>query len=248
MAMFWRLWWAASATLAFAMLIFVGLTLLQFQNIQRTLLAERVAVLAVNTAEPFNAAAGIGIPLLSVRNAGALLERARQTDDAITSIHILDPQGRMLHQVGNEEAGADLPALPAGWQTGPVNLFGGNRFISFNPIAFSDGKAQAAMVISLDASPSVNRTWAMGAELATAAAAFLGVGATLIGIALRRAFAREIADFEGIERDVELFERDTWRGVVMEPGEGGELRRALNNAYASYRVASKNASTMGHRF
>jgi len=245
-AMFWRLWWAASGTLAFAMLIFVGLALLQFQNIQRTLLAERVAVLAVNTAEPLNSAASIGIPLSSVRNSKALLERARQTDDTITSIHILDPQGNILHQVGNDDAVTDLPTLPVGWQTGPVNLFDGSHFLSFNPIAVSNGMAQAAMVISLDASASVNRTWAMGAELATAAVAFLCVGALLIGFALRLAFAPEIGAFEAIERDVELFERDTWQGDPTEPQAGGELRRALNDAYASYRAASKSATTTDH--
>lgn len=243
--MFWRLWWAASATLAFAMLIFVGLTLLQFQNIQRTLLAERVTVLAVNTAEPFNSASGIGLPLSSVRNAEALLERARQTDDAITSIHILDPNGRILHQVGTGDAGAEPLPLPADWQAGQVNLFDGSRLVSFSPIARSDGDAQAAMVISLDASASVNRTWAMGAELATAAIAFLGVGALLIGLALRLAFAPEIAAFEAIERDVERFERDTWLGEATEPMDGGELRRALGDAYASYRSASKNVPSTG---
>lgn len=246
MAMFWRLWWAASATLAFAMLIFVSLSLLQFQNIQRTLLAERVAVLAMNTAEPFNSAAGIGLPLSSVRNAQALLERARQTDDAITSIHVLDPDGRILHQVGNEDVGAGLLLLPADWQAGQVNLFERSRFLSFSPIAMSGGNAQATLVISLDASASVNRTWAMGAELATAAVAFLGVGVLLIGIALRLAFAPEIAAFEAIERDVEEFERDTWRGEATEPMESGDLRRTLNDAYASYRSALKNASTKGN--
>jgi hypothetical protein len=110
----------------------------------------------------------------------------------------------------------------------------------------SGGNAQATLVISLDASASVNRTWAMGAELATAAVAFLGVGVLLIGIALRLAFAPEIAAFEAIERDVEEFERDTWRGEATEPMESGDLRRTLNDAYASYRSALKNASTKGN--
>lgn len=227
------------------MLIFVGLTLVQFQNIQRALLAERVAVLAVNTAEPFNSASSIGLPLSSVRNAKALLERARQTDDGITSIHILDSSGRILHQVGNEDEGVGLLPLPSGWQAGPVNQFDGSQFHSFSPIALSDGDAQAAMVITLDASASVNRIWAMGAELATAAIAFLGVGAALIGIALRLAFASEIATFNTIERDVEEFERDTWLGEAPKPREDGELRRTLGDAYASYRSALNNAPSPG---
>jgi len=246
MAVFWRLWAIASVTLAIAILIFVWLTLLQFRNVQRTLLTERVAVLAENTAKPFESAMSIGMPLSSVRNAEALLERARQTDDAITAILLVDPKHQILRQVGDDTSALASLAQSADWSRGAVNLFDGGRFVSFNPIAGSGGGSPGAIVVALDASASINRTWAMGAELATAAAAFLGVGILAIGLALRRAFASEIAAYDAVEHDVELFERDSWRGEASDQEAGGEFNRVLNDAYASYRAAVSRAPAPGY--
>lgn len=239
MAVFWRIWATASATLAITVLILVALTMLQFRNVQRTLLAERVAVLAQNTAEPFVSAMTIGMPLSSVRNSKALLERARQTDDAITSIHLLAPGGRVLSQAGEEEAEVAGFAARADWSAGAVDRFEGGRFVSITPIGGAAGGPQGAIVVSLDASDSVNRAWAMGAELAAAGVGFLAVGSLAIGLALRRAFASEIAAFNAVEQDVERFERDVWRGETPGSGSGGggELHRVLTGAHASYRAA-----------
>jgi hypothetical protein len=77
--------------------LFVGLATLQFDSINSGLVGERLLVLAGRTAAPFRAAAKIGLPLSTVRNADALLERARQTDDAILAIHVFDETGRIVH-------------------------------------------------------------------------------------------------------------------------------------------------------
>ncbi|MDF2235732.1 hypothetical protein P2H44_24515 [Albimonas sp. CAU 1670] len=238
MAVFWRIWATASASLAITLLILVGLTLLQYRNVQRTLLSERVAVLAQNTAEPFVSAMAIGMPLASVRNAKALLERARQTDDAIISIQLLEPGGRILSHAGEEGADASNLATLADWSAGAVNRFEGGRFVSVTPIRGAAGGSPGAIVVSLDAADSVDRAWAMGAELAAAGVAFHVVGSLAIGLSLRRAFASEIAAFDAVEQDVELFERDIWRGEPSAPGEGGELHRVLTEAHASYRAAA----------
>ncbi|WP_435259447.1 hypothetical protein ACSBLW_06665 [Thioclava sp. FR2] len=223
------------------MAIFVGLILLQFQNIQHKLLAERVAVLATNTAQPFNAATSIGIPLASVRNAGALLERARQTDDAITAILVVDAEGNLQHRAGNDDTAFVELAQPEDWAAGTVNLFDDGRIVSFNPIVWSPGERPGAIVVALDGSASINRTWAMGAELAAAAIAFFTLASMLIAVGLRTAFASEISAFAAIERDVELFDRDTWMVDGAELEEGGELHRVLNNTYAQYRASVSSA-------
>ncbi|MEZ5797796.1 MAG: hypothetical protein R3D63_10185 [Paracoccaceae bacterium] len=246
MAIFWRLWATASATMAIAILIFVGLTLIQFRNVQRTLLAERVAVLARNTAEPFEATVGLGLPLSSLRNAAALLERARQSDDAIIAIHLVDREGSVLRQVGDLSADIHAMDWPAGWREGPKNLFAGDRFFSFNPITGPGTEAPGVIIVSLDASDSVIRIWAIGAELAVAAVAFLAVGTGLIGLGLRRAFAAEIAAFEAAEADIEGFERDSWRGSdAGDEAPAGELRQVLNAAYGGYRRAIGGAAAKG---
>jgi hypothetical protein len=110
MALFWRVW-AAVTFVNFAVLtIFLGIATLQFGNINADLIGERLVVLAGRTAAPFEAAAKIGLPLSTVRNASALLERARQTDDAILAIHVFDAAGRIVHST-NKPALAAIPAV-----------------------------------------------------------------------------------------------------------------------------------------
>ena len=97
MALFWRIWTAVILVNLAVLTLFVGLATLQFDSINSGLVGERLAVLAGRTAAPFQAAAKIGLPLSTVRNADALLERARQTDDAILAIHVFDQAGRIVH-------------------------------------------------------------------------------------------------------------------------------------------------------
>src|SRR3546814_1835454 len=99
MALFWRIWAAVTLVNLAVLTIFVGLATLQFGNINSDLVGERLVVLADLTAAPFEAAAKIGLPLSTVRNADALLERARQTDGAILAIHVFDAAGRIV-QIG----------------------------------------------------------------------------------------------------------------------------------------------------
>lgn len=221
--------------MAIAILLFVGLSLLQFRTVQRTLLTERVAVLARNTAEPFEAALGLGLPLSSVRNAEALLERARQTDDAIISIDLIGADNDVLRHIGEAEA-----SDPTGRNGGPqsaTSRFESGRFYSTSPLSGPNGEAAGAIRITLDATDSVIRLWAMGAELLVSAAGFLLVGTLLIGAALRWAFSVEISAYRSIEADAELFETDTWREGGGGTGTGGELWRMLRAAQSRYREA-----------
>ena len=81
MALFWRIWSAVILVNLAVLTLFVGLAILRFDSINSGLVGERaprrLAVLAGRTAAPFQAAAKIGLPLSTVRNADALLERAR---------------------------------------------------------------------------------------------------------------------------------------------------------------------------
>lgn len=234
MPIFRRLWLTASLTMTIAIMLFVGLTLLQFRNIQRTLLTERVAVLARNTAEPFEASLGLGLPLSSVRNAEALLERARQTDDMITSIHLVAPDGRVLRRIGAEEANLTTLFPPGDWSSGAASRFEGTRFLSLHPISGPAGGSPGAIVVSLDAGDSVIRLWAIGAELAAAAVVFLIVGTLVTGLVLRRVFAVEILAFDAVETDIDRFERDMWRGHSAGAKESGGFHRLLTEARSQY--------------
>src|SRR3546814_11426479 len=109
MALCWRIWAAVTLVNLAVLTIFVGLATLQFGNINSDLVGERLVVLADLTAAPFEAAAKIGLPPSTVRNADALLERPRQTDGAILAIHVFDADGRIVHPTA-DPATAALPA------------------------------------------------------------------------------------------------------------------------------------------
>lgn len=112
MALFWRIGAAVTLVNLAVLTLFVGLATLQFDSINSGLVGERLVVLAGRTAAPFQAAARIGLPLSTVRNADALLERARQTDDAIMAIHVFDAEGRIVHCTDAAPPAA-IPALVA---------------------------------------------------------------------------------------------------------------------------------------
>lgn len=246
MVLFWRIW-AAVTVVTFAVLsIFVGLAILQFDQIHSGLLGERLVVLAGRVAAPFDAAARIGLPLPAVRNAAALLERARQTDDFIAAIHVFDAEGRVVHSteasppavLPPEAIAARADAGGAPWHRETAQGFLGSVNIA------GRGDAAGGILVVYPRKGNVTRVWAMAAELALIAIAVLIGAAALGGLVLRLGLARQIAAFETIDRAVAAFECDSWRGAaggrtrgVDEDADG--LRQMLDAADARYRSAGQ---------
>lgn len=246
MALFWRIW-AAVTLVTFAVLsIFVGLATVQFDHIHSGLLGERLEVLADRTAAPFEAAARIGLPLSAVRNAAALLERARQTDERIEAIHVFDAEGLIVHSTEASPPAA-LPPLAAAARadagTGSWHRETTQGFLGSVDIAGRGGTAGGIVVVYPRGS-NTTRVWAMGAELALIAMAVLVGAAALGGLVLRLGLARQIAAFEAIDGAVAGFERDSWRSAAGGRARGvdedaDELRRLLDAADARYRAVGQ---------
>ena len=246
MALFWRVWAAVVLVNLMVLTLFVGLAALQFDSINGTLVGERLTVLAGRTAAPFKAAANIGLPLSTVRNAQALLERARQTDDAITAIHVFDPAGRVIHSTA-QPVPATIPgeALTARARSGgaPWHLETGAGFFSSIDIQAVDGSSAGGILIAYPGGGNVTRVRAMAAELAISALAVLAVASVLGMAALRFGLRRPIRTFEAIEGAIADFERRAWRSAAgahdphaPHPDDGtGELRDLMEAAEERYR-------------
>lgn len=247
MALFWRIWTAVVLVNLVVLTLFVGLAALQFDSINATLIGERLNVLAGRTAAPFRAAARIGLPLSTVRNAEALLERARQTDDAIAAIHVFDPEGRIVHSTAQPRPGAipaDAIAARAAAAGAPWHRETGSGFLSSIDIPASDGRSAGGILIVYPGEGSVTRVRAMTAELAMAAIA-VQIVAAAVGIALLRfGLRRPLATFDAIETAIVDFERRSWRSAAAaraapEPPSGDgtdDLGRLLDEAEARYRA------------
>lgn len=256
MALFWRIWTAVTLVNLAVLAIFVGLATLQFDQIHSGLIGERLAVLGDRTAAPFEAAARIGLPLSTVRNAGALLERARQTDDAIIAIHVMDVAANIIHStdpLAPETIPSEAIAAREAAAGGPWYVETATGFLSGINIKAPDGITAGGIVIVYPGRENVTRIRAMGAELAIFAVGLLLVSGGLGGLLLRLGLGRQIRVFEAIDGAVARFERDAWRSAAASPvtdapaHDETQLRSLLDAAEARYRAVGRAINTMQDR-
>lgn len=248
MALYWRIWTAVVLVNLAVLTIFVGLATLQFDKIHSALVGERLAVLGERIAGPFEAAARIGLPLSDVRNANALLERARQTDEAISAVHVFDIAGQIVHST-EAAAPAMIPAAAIAAlnvaKGGPWHVETAHGFFSGIDIAATDGTTAGGIMIVYPARESATRVRAMGAELAIIAMGVMLAAGALGALLLRFGLARQIRLFEAIDGAVEGFERDAWRSAAADAAsqppaaDAAGLRLMLDAAETRYRAIGR---------
>jgi len=246
-ALFWRVWAAVMLVNFTVLSVFVALATLQFGSINSALVGERLGVLAERTVAPFEAAVRIGLPLSSVRNANALLERARQTDDSIVAIHVFDASGRIIHSTASPmpgEISVQAAQARATARGVPWNRETGDGFLSGINIAGQDGASAGGILIVYPGGGSVTRIRAMAAELELPALAVFLVSITLGAIVLRVGMRRQIRAFERIDAAVADFERSAWRvaagGREAEAiADAAELRPLMDGAETRYRAVGR---------
>lgn len=248
MALFWRIWSAVVLVNLAVLTVFVGLAALQFGEIHSGLLGERLVVLGNRAAAPFEAAARIGLPLSGVRNAEALLERTRQTDDSILAIHVFGIDGQIVHSTDPSPPEVIPPEAIAEWTAAagaPWHVETQAHFLSGINIKTPVGMSAGGILLVYPRRESVTRVAAMGAELAISAVGVLLVGGILGGLLLRLGIARQIRVFDEIDKAVTGFERDAWRSAAAHgaPGtpapKGDSLRFLLDAAEARYRAVGQ---------
>lgn len=247
MALFWRIWAALTLVNLAVVTIFVALATLQFGNVNSALVGERLVVLADHTAAPFKAAARIGLPLSSVRNADALLERARQTDDAILAIHVFDLAGKIVHStvtppptiIPAEALFARTAADGSPWHRETTD-----GFLSSIDIVSRDGSTVGGILIVYPGGGNLTRIRAMAAELGLTAIGVLVIAGVLSALLLRVGLRGQIESFEAIDSSIRKFERSAWRSAAGRPpdvAESGadELRGLLDVAETRYRTIGR---------
>jgi len=245
MAFFWRIWIAVIAVNLIVLSIFVVLATVQFGNINAGLAADRLNVLANRTVAPFKAVAEIGLSLSTVRNARALLERSRQSDDAIVSIDVFDADGRILHSTMDTPAAGLLPEVQAtrrASQGRPWHHETATGFLSGVEIASRSGGSAGGIMITYSNASNVARIRGVGAELGMGALMIFLVGSVLSAGILGLGLRPQIAMFETLEKTISDFERITWRSRGHDLLDGqkpaeNELMQLLVGAEQNYRTA-----------
>lgn len=252
MLMFWRLFPLVAAINLVVIVLFIGFSVLQFNRISAQLELERVSVLGDRVAAPFEAAAGIGLPPSSVRNMESILERARQMNEAIVSIHLLGPDGTTIRSAGGD-SGLDLGAgVLAGLARSDGRTWSGETedgYFSGTRIIGMAGNLVGALVIRYSGARGSSRSWAMAAQLSLGGLVSLILASLVTGAGLRFALRREIVGFDRIDEALAGFERDSWRnidrgtGIPTEPTDaaGDDLGQFLREVELRYREAAANA-------
>lgn len=252
MALFWRVWVAVSAVNLMVLTLFVSLTSLQFDNVNTGLVADRLKVLAARTVAPFAAASRIGLPLSTVRNANALLERARQTDSDILEIAVFDDAGTIVHNTSKDSR----PVIPEGARavrkkTGTEiwHFSESGRFYAGADILRGDGSDAGGILIVYPTQSNTTQIRAMAAEIGLAAIVVFILSAGLSGLLLKLGLRRQIHDFDAIENSIEEFEYGAWRsaaGGMTARANFSALGTALNDAEAQYRATGAAMPARDH--
>jgi hypothetical protein len=208
--------------------VFVFLVTIQFQAVLSGSIRERLAVVVENVRDPFSSVTAMGLPLSSLRNANAMLQRVKQDDEEIDGIEVYGAQGAILHST-EEVHDASIPQeiLAAGRSRDGHNIWyleDERYFRAGGAILDATGAPVGGVSILYSKSSAVTRVRAMAARLAF----YCGLGLVLtLFVALpilRFAMRRHVGLFDALLEAFGNFERRFWRAPGGAEQEGPEVK------------------------
>lgn len=217
---------------------FVVLTVLQFDQIRAGLEQERLAVVSERVSEPLSSAAAIGLQLSSVRNLPALLERAKQVDEAIVDLHVLDKEGNVVASTRREGEIADVEITKV-LQSGEteVAIRNGRDFRYLVSFQNSEGDLAGALLMEYSGAETNTSVWAMAGQLSTAALLFSALSSLLSIFVVRKVLQPEIEISNAYSSANDQLDMLLWRGHQNLPPVNvtTEIEQALREADQRYR-------------
>lgn len=243
---------------ATVLVVLATLTALQFSTILSHFIHERLSVLSQTSQASFRAAVGLGLPLSSVRNSLAILERARQTDSNIRAIHVFDVSGRILHSTDPDHTSsirAEALFAQSASEGDTWNTEIDDAFLSGSQIRNHSNKIVGGLVIVYPKTDLVTSVGAMTARLVIYSVSVLVIIAA-IGIGVLRFGLRDLTRiFSGIEAAFAAVEHRQWRQAaggsdsMPEPVRGfgvdtGEITHLLQSAEEQYVAAGQSLAAI----
>lgn len=217
---------------------FVVLTVLQFDQIRAGLEQERLAVVSERVSEPLSSAAAIGLQLSSVRNLPALLERAKQVDEAIVDLHVLDKEGNVVASTRREGkiANVEITKLLQSGET-EVAIRKGRDFRYLVSFQNSEGDLAGALLMEYSGVEANTSVWAMAGRLSTAALLFSALSSLLSIFVVRKVLQPEIEISNAYSNANDQLDIWLWRGRQNLPPVNAitEIEQALREADQRYR-------------
>jgi hypothetical protein len=216
-----------AAIILLALFVFVGIATLQYNAILSDLTRERLMVLSDTVRAPFQSVADLGVPIGTMRNAEAVLERARASDEAIVAIHVMAADGSIARSTAAKPPeGAEAVSLRAaqkGSKSTNWHLETIDSFLVGTNIADATGKHAGAILIKYSKRDANTQLQAMVARLVLLAGAVFAVSLLLVLGVLRVVLSEHLRIFDGILASFDDFERRFWRGSGVESGRGMDV-------------------------
>lgn len=216
MALFWRVFITVAAVNALCLVVLFGLASVQYDAVLSGLVRDRLAVVAQNLAEPFQAVAKLGLPVETVRNVDALLQRTRQSSVEITGIYLFDQAGNIVRSTEPEMPPeiADAARAALGNNDGTTwSSEDGNAYLVTSLIKAPDGMVSGGVLIRQGDSGKSMQVQALAGKLAFISVAILVVSLGAGFAVLRITLAMHIRVFDALLAAYDRFERQAWRGT-----------------------------------
>lgn len=260
MTVIWRIFSILAAINFIVLAVFVFLVTIQFEAVLSGSIRERLLVIVENVRDPFSSVTEMGLPLSSLRNANAMLQRVKQDDEAIDAIHVYGASGRILHSTDEARGQSVSPLVAAAGSGGGVQdiwyLEGESHFRVGGAILDAGGQPVGGVAIVYSKHNAMTQVRAMSARLAF----YCGLGllaALLVSLpVLRFAMRRHVGLFEGLLAAYDRFERRFWRapgGSADGPGpstrslgvDTAEFSALLERSEQHYAAAKQRFETAG---
>lgn len=234
-----RVWLAITTVLGIVLVILALLVKLQHDAVYSQLLRQRLTVIAAATAAPFKSVAEMGLPVATVRNAQDLLNRAWQTDPAISNIVLFDGNGAtILSATGGTVpfTGRDITRAQEDSANGQWGFETATALVSGTTIINENGDAAGGLAVIYPLNELQARSNFISARIRNSALALLGVFAILAFVLLRYRLRPTIRSLDAMAGQAEDNAEDARAREVL-PNDFDDFSATLAEATAKFRAA-----------
>ncbi|RWB54778.1 MAG: MFS transporter [Mesorhizobium sp.] len=240
MTLLTRIWLSLTIVLTIVITVLSVLVKLQNEAVYSQLLRQRLSVIAAATAAPFRSVSELGLPIATIRNAEALLNRASQTDPAISNIVLLDLSGKVVWSV------SDVPIPFTARQMGRAMEEGSNgmwdletatALVSGASILDESGEPSGALAVIYPTEELRTHNSLISSQIRMSAAALLAGFSALAYFALRYRLRATVQTLDDIASHAE---DDT----IVAGRDFADFHTALVAGTAKYRMALANLTAL----
>lgn len=229
MAVIWRIFFTLAAINFIVLAVFVFLVTIQFGAVLSGSIRERLQVIVENVRDPFSSVTEMGLPLSSLRNANAMLQRVKQDDDAIDTIYVYGASGRILHSTDEARGQSVSPSvLASGGGTGVQDIWyleDDSHFRVGGAILNAAGQPVGGVAVVYSKDNAKTQVRAMSARLAFYCGLGLLAALSVSLPVLRFTMRRHVGLFDALLEAFDSFERRFWRA----PGGAGRPAPAVQS-------------------